>query len=146
LGLLLERKGVLSAISPIIDFAGQCLLEIILFSRKQSPMRANRSSFRSLAQLEGLGLVLLLSLCGTFPNFSKTEGSGLVHIPKFRNGSGKILANASTPDFSAASDIILGYALRAFPKIFEIARKLPASCSWVRGLVFNRSGSSALFP
>ncbi|MDR1643729.1 MAG: hypothetical protein LBT59_28880 [Clostridiales bacterium] len=33
------------------------------------------------------------------------------HIPKFRNGSGKILANASTPDFSAASDIILGYAL-----------------------------------
>jgi hypothetical protein len=35
----------------------------------------------------------------------------LEHIPKFRNGSGKILANASTPDFSAASDIILGYAL-----------------------------------
>jgi hypothetical protein len=34
-----------------------------------------------------------------------------VHIPKFRNGGGKILANASTPDFSAASDIILGYAL-----------------------------------
>jgi hypothetical protein len=34
-----------------------------------------------------------------------------VHIPKFRNGCGKILANASTPDFSAASDIILGYAL-----------------------------------
>jgi hypothetical protein len=23
-----------------------------------------------------------------------------VHIPKFRNGAGKILANASTPDFS----------------------------------------------
>jgi hypothetical protein len=36
----------------------------------------------------------------------------LEHIPKFRNGSGKILANASTPDFSATSDIILGYALR----------------------------------
>jgi hypothetical protein len=35
----------------------------------------------------------------------------LVHIPKFRNGAGKILANASTPDFSGASDIILGYAL-----------------------------------
>jgi hypothetical protein len=35
----------------------------------------------------------------------------LVHIPKFRNGTGKILANASTPDFSGASDIILGYAL-----------------------------------
>jgi hypothetical protein len=35
----------------------------------------------------------------------------LEHIPKFRNGSGKILANASTPDFSAASDIIWGYAL-----------------------------------
>jgi hypothetical protein len=34
-----------------------------------------------------------------------------VHIPKFRNGTGKILANASTPDFSGASDIILGYAL-----------------------------------
>jgi hypothetical protein len=33
-----------------------------------------------------------------------------VHIPKFRNGAGKILANASTPDFSGASDIILGYA------------------------------------
>jgi hypothetical protein len=32
------------------------------------------------------------------------------HIPKFRNGTGKILANASTPDFSGASDIILGYA------------------------------------
>jgi hypothetical protein len=35
----------------------------------------------------------------------------LVHIPKFRNGAGKILANASTPDFSGASDKILGYAL-----------------------------------
>jgi hypothetical protein len=35
----------------------------------------------------------------------------LEHIPKFRNGTGKILANASTPDFSDASDIILGYAL-----------------------------------
>jgi hypothetical protein len=34
----------------------------------------------------------------------------LEHIPKFRNGTGKILANASTPDFSGASDIILGYA------------------------------------
>jgi hypothetical protein len=38
----------------------------------------------------------------------------LVHISKFRNGTGKILANASTPDFSGASDIILGYALRIF--------------------------------
>jgi hypothetical protein len=36
----------------------------------------------------------------------------LVHIPKFRNGAGKILANALTPDFSGTSDIILGYALR----------------------------------
>jgi hypothetical protein len=27
-----------------------------------------------------------------------------VHIPKFRNGTGKILANALTPDFSDASD------------------------------------------
>jgi hypothetical protein len=36
----------------------------------------------------------------------------LVHIPKFRNGTGKILANASTPDFFGASDIILGYALK----------------------------------
>jgi hypothetical protein len=34
-----------------------------------------------------------------------------VHIPKFRNGAEKILANASTPDFFGASDIILGYAL-----------------------------------
>jgi hypothetical protein len=34
-----------------------------------------------------------------------------VHIPKFRYGAGKILANASTPDFSDASDKILGYAL-----------------------------------
>jgi hypothetical protein len=34
-----------------------------------------------------------------------------VHIPKFRNGAGKILANASTPDFSGTSDKILGYAL-----------------------------------
>jgi hypothetical protein len=34
-----------------------------------------------------------------------------VHIPKFRNGTGKILANASMPDFSGASDLILGYAL-----------------------------------
>jgi hypothetical protein len=33
------------------------------------------------------------------------------HIPKFRNGTEKILANASTPDFFGASDIILGYAL-----------------------------------
>jgi hypothetical protein len=38
----------------------------------------------------------------------------LVHIPKFRNGTGKIPANASTPDFSGASDIILGYALNKF--------------------------------
>jgi hypothetical protein len=28
----------------------------------------------------------------------------LVHIPKIRNGAGKIMANASTPDFSGASD------------------------------------------
>jgi hypothetical protein len=35
----------------------------------------------------------------------------LEHIPKFRNGTEKILANASTPDFFGASDIILGYAL-----------------------------------
>jgi hypothetical protein len=34
-----------------------------------------------------------------------------VHIPKFRNGAEKILANASTPDFFGTSDIILGYAL-----------------------------------
>jgi hypothetical protein len=78
---LLERKGVLSAISPIIDFAGQCLLEII-FYRKQSPMRANRSSFRSLAQLEGLGLVLGLSLCGTSPNFRQGRGVWLRAYPK----------------------------------------------------------------
>jgi hypothetical protein len=39
-------------------------------------------------------------------------GYALVHIPKFRNGTGKILANASTPDFSGASDTILGYALK----------------------------------
>jgi hypothetical protein len=38
----------------------------------------------------------------------------LVHIPKFRNGTGKILANASTPDFSGASDIILGYAFNSY--------------------------------
>jgi hypothetical protein len=31
--------------------------------------------------------------------------------PKIPNGIGKILANASTPDFSGALDIILGYAL-----------------------------------
>jgi hypothetical protein len=35
----------------------------------------------------------------------------LVHIPKLRYGTGKVLANASTPDFSGASDLILGYAL-----------------------------------
>jgi hypothetical protein len=35
-----------------------------------------------------------------------------VHIPKFRIGAGKVLAIASTPDFSGTSDIILGYALR----------------------------------
>jgi hypothetical protein len=37
-----------------------------------------------------------------------------MHIPKFRNGAEKILANASAskhPDFFGASDIILGYAL-----------------------------------
>jgi hypothetical protein len=39
------------------------------------------------------------------------NANGLVHIPKFRNGAEKILANASTPDFFGASDIILGYAL-----------------------------------
>jgi hypothetical protein len=38
----------------------------------------------------------------------------LVHIPKFRIGAGKILANASTPDFSGTSDIIWGYALNKF--------------------------------
>jgi hypothetical protein len=35
-----------------------------------------------------------------------------VHIPKFRIGAGKVLANASTPDFYGTSDIILGYALK----------------------------------
>jgi hypothetical protein len=47
-----------------------------------------------------------------------------VHIPKFRNGAGKVLANASTPDFSGTSDMILEYALmfqelmilKAYPK------------------------------
>jgi hypothetical protein len=34
------------------------------------------------------------------------------HILKFRNGTGKILVNALTPDFSGASDKILGYALK----------------------------------
>jgi tetratricopeptide (TPR) repeat protein len=43
-----------------------------------------------------------------------------VHIPKFRNGTGKILANASTPDFSGASDIILGYAL--ITQSFEVKK------------------------
>jgi hypothetical protein len=43
----------------------------------------------------------------------------LEHIPKFRNGIGKILANASTPDFSGASDIILGYALNYIPKFTQ---------------------------
>jgi hypothetical protein len=38
-----------------------------------------------------------------------------VHIPKFRNGAGKILANASTPDFSGASDKILGYVFSVLP-------------------------------
>jgi hypothetical protein len=33
-----------------------------------------------------------------------------VHIPKFRNGAGKVLANALTPDFFGTSDINLGYA------------------------------------
>jgi hypothetical protein len=34
-----------------------------------------------------------------------------MHIPKIRIGAGKVLANALMPDFSATSDIILGYAL-----------------------------------
>jgi hypothetical protein len=38
----------------------------------------------------------------------------LVHIPKFRIGAGKVLANALTPDFSGTSDIILGYAYMFF--------------------------------
>jgi hypothetical protein len=38
----------------------------------------------------------------------------LVHIPKFRIGAGKVLANASMPDFYGTSDIILGYALIIF--------------------------------
>jgi hypothetical protein len=38
----------------------------------------------------------------------------LVHIPKFRIGAVKVLANASTPDFYGTSDIILGYALNAW--------------------------------
>ncbi|MDR1642995.1 MAG: hypothetical protein LBT59_25160 [Clostridiales bacterium] len=41
-----------------------------------------------------------------------TDGDFLVYIPKFRIGAGKVLANASTPDFSGTSDIILGYALK----------------------------------
>jgi hypothetical protein len=61
-----------------------------------------------------------------------------VHIPKFRNGSGKILANASTPDFSAASDIILGYALRAYRKIPKKA--LEKSCN--ASTVFARASAS----
>ncbi|MDR1639911.1 MAG: hypothetical protein LBT59_09480 [Clostridiales bacterium] len=45
----------------------------------------------------------------------------LVHIPKFRIGAGKVLANASTLDFSGTSDIILGYA-------FNISRDF--SCAY----------------
>jgi hypothetical protein len=37
------------------------------------------------------------------------------HIPKFRNGTGKILANASTPDFSGAPELFLGYAFIIIP-------------------------------
>jgi hypothetical protein len=36
----------------------------------------------------------------------------LRHIPKFRYSAGKVLANASTSDFSGTSDAIRGYALR----------------------------------
>ncbi|MDR1641608.1 MAG: hypothetical protein LBT59_18095, partial [Clostridiales bacterium] len=39
--------------------------------------------------------------------------------PKIRNGAEKILANASTPDFFGASDIILGYALSAVFRTIE---------------------------
>jgi hypothetical protein len=46
--------------------------------------------------------------------YSKILALGQEHIPKFRIGAGKILANASTPDFSGTSDIILGYALCDF--------------------------------
>jgi hypothetical protein len=57
----------------------------------------------------------------------------LEHIPKFRNGTGKILANALTPDFSGASDIILGYGLRSscqcgFSKMATLC--LAAFASW----------------
>jgi hypothetical protein len=51
------------------------------------------------------------------PKFCKwrneSQNTDLVHIPKFRNGAEKILANALTPDFFGASDIILGYAPNA---------------------------------
>jgi hypothetical protein len=53
-----------------------------------------------------------------------------VHIPKFRNGTGKILANASTPDFSGASDIILGYALKL--KTYKKARRATGGLQWQR--------------
>jgi hypothetical protein len=59
--------------------------------------------------------------CFQKAGFDKRRSRFLVHIPKFRNGAEKILANASTPDFFGASDIILGYALS------QILLRLPNS-------------------
>jgi hypothetical protein len=50
-----------------------------------------------------------------------------VHIPKFRNDAGKILANASTPDFSGASDKILGYALKLYIPSCQLAFANPTN-------------------
>ncbi|MDR2750139.1 MAG: hypothetical protein LBC41_05725 [Clostridiales bacterium] len=59
------------------------------------------------------------------------KGMSLSAYPKFRNGTEKILANASTPDFFGASDIILGYALKkedGFPSWIEAVEAYNSIC------------------
>jgi hypothetical protein len=61
-----------------------------------------------------------------------------MHIPKFRIGAGKVLANASTPDFSGTSDIILGYALSS-----EYQRRMQDLPGDFRRLLLGVSGQNA---
>jgi hypothetical protein len=58
-----------------------------------------------------------------------------VHIPKFRIGVRKVLANASTPDFSGTSDIILGYALNITKpkKSSKKPREIRGACAFSKG-------------
>jgi hypothetical protein len=136
-GLVLPEKAGKSSASPRAhdqgaSHAAERLLRNYLKSISQKKAQdGGGSTFRANRQMHlCLSRALAIKRERTARLFQAADSIRdmlLVHIPKFRNGAGKILANALTPDFSGASDIILGYA---FNSAFE---RSPVLCYPIMG-------------